>query len=79
VPDPMSAKLVAALDDTRPSATPAQPEPAVVGDRETVSALKSVVSRVGIEPTTRRLRERLAPVRRLPPRIFALILSPKAS
>jgi hypothetical protein len=57
LPDPMSAKLVDALDDTRPSATPAQPEAAVVGDRETLSALKSVVSRVGIEPTTRRLRD----------------------
>jgi integrase len=56
LPDPMSAKLVDALDDARPSATPAQPNAAVVGDRATLSLLESVVSRVGIEPTTRRLR-----------------------
>jgi integrase len=44
------------LDDAQPSATPAQPEAAIVGDQNAVSALECVVSRVGIEPTTRRLR-----------------------
>ena len=45
------------LDDvTQPSATPAQPEAIAAGASQTLSALETVVSRVGIEPTTRRLR-----------------------
>src|SRR3954452_7522861 len=44
------------LDDAQPSATPAQPEAITATARDRVSAVESVVSRVGIEPTTRRLR-----------------------
>jgi hypothetical protein len=47
------------LDDScvkQPDATPAQPTAIAVNQREAVSLLESVVSRVGIEPTTRRLR-----------------------
>jgi integrase len=44
------------LDDAQPNATPAQPAALVAEGSPSVSALESVVSRVGIEPTTRRLR-----------------------
>lgn len=44
------------LDDAPPIATPAQPAMAVGDDQNALSLLESVVSRVGIEPTTRRLR-----------------------
>jgi hypothetical protein len=44
------------LDDAQPSATQAQPNAILASPRLSVSRLQSVVSRVGIEPTTRRLR-----------------------
>ena len=56
LPDTAGEKDVDRLDQTRPNATPAQPASNVAPGEETVSRFKSVVSRVGIEPTTRRLR-----------------------
>jgi len=56
LPDPSREKLVDRLDATQPDATPAQPEAENREWRNALSALGSVVSRVGIEPTTRRLR-----------------------
>ena len=44
------------LDDAQPSATPAQPGEKIAVGEKTVSALQRVVSRLGIEPRTRRLR-----------------------
>ena len=74
LPDTTGRKGVDRLDDVQPYATPAQPEALTVNEKNQLSALSRVVSRVGIEPTTRRLRERLAAVRRSPARVFALIL-----
>ena len=56
LPDTSARKGVDRLDDTQRSATPAQPEALTVNERNQLSALSTVVSRVGIEPTTRRLR-----------------------
>jgi len=56
LPDTSARKGVDRLDDTQASATPAQPEALTVNERNQLSALSTVVSRVGIEPTTRRLR-----------------------
>jgi len=56
LPDPTSEKLVDALDDAAPDVPQAAPQAFDDGDRKLLSGLKSVVSRVGIEPTTRRLR-----------------------
>jgi integrase len=58
-------------DEPQPSATPAQPEVVPAGTSQTLSALDGVVSRVGIEPTTRRLRVRLGGVHWMPPFLFA--------
>ena len=44
------------LDDAQPSATPAQPDEQIAVGEKPVSALSRVVSRLGIEPRTRRLR-----------------------
>jgi integrase len=44
------------LDDTHLAATPAQPAAEDDADQNALSRVESVVSRVGIEPTTRRLR-----------------------
>ena len=44
------------LDDAPLNATQAPPDSIVVDDQKPLSALEAVVSRVGIEPTTRRLR-----------------------
>ena len=56
LPDAAHAKLVDALDDAIPDAPQAPPR--IVNDDQKIplSLLESVVSRVGIEPTTRRLR-----------------------
>ena len=56
LPDTSARKGVDRLDDTQASATPAQPEALTVNEKNQLSALSTVVSRVGIEPTTRRLR-----------------------
>ena len=56
LPDPTSEKLVDGLDDAAPDGPQAAPQEFDESDRELLSGLKSVVSRVGIEPTTRRLR-----------------------
>jgi hypothetical protein len=58
------------LDDAQPSATPAQPEALSVSEKSELSALSRMVSRVGIEPTTRRLRVRLGGVRWVPSFLF---------
>jgi integrase len=44
------------LDDAQPNATPAQPAQEIAVGENAVSALQRVVSRLGIEPRTRRLR-----------------------
>jgi integrase len=53
-------------DTTQPSATPAQPEAEIPDDQIDVSPLLGMVSRDGIEPSTRRLRVRPWGVRRVP-------------
>jgi hypothetical protein len=49
-------KLVDLLDAARPNASQAHPAALDEVDQKTLSALSEMVSRVGIEPTTRRLR-----------------------
>jgi integrase len=56
LPDATAWRGVDWLDDARPSATPAQPARKVAVGENALSRYGSVVSRVGIEPTTRRLR-----------------------
>ena len=56
VPDASAAKAVDLLDDTQPSATQTQPSTRSGEWRNAVSPYGRMVSRVGIEPTTRRLR-----------------------
>jgi integrase-like protein len=55
LPDASSAKLVDVLDDA-PHVTQTSPGASDDADQQALSRLQSVVSRVGIEPTTRRLR-----------------------
>jgi hypothetical protein len=50
-------KLVNALDDAAPHGTQTAPTGWSDADQKAVSALNAVVSLVGIEPTTRRLRD----------------------
>jgi hypothetical protein len=50
--------------------------PAISYLRRTESRNESVVSRLGIEPRTRRLRERLVAVRQCPPSTFPLVYHP---
>ena len=57
VPDASAVRAVDWLDDTQPSATQTQPTSRSEEWRSALSALNGVVSRVGIEPTTRRLRD----------------------
>ena len=57
LPDPTSEKLVDALDDAAADGPQAAPQAFDDRDRKLLSALHGVVSRVGIEPTTRRLRD----------------------
>jgi hypothetical protein len=54
-----------------PNGTPAAPTGADEEHTNALSALNAVVSRVGIEPTTHRLRERVAAVRPFPLDAFA--------
>jgi len=56
LPDASREKLVNLLDDAHPSASQTHPDALTVDERNQLSALSTVVSRVGIEPTTRRLR-----------------------
>jgi integrase len=56
LPESTAWKGVDCLDDTRPSATPAQPARTIAVGETALSAYGAMVSRVGIEPTTRRLR-----------------------
>ena len=56
LPDTSARKGVDRLDDAQPSATPAQPEALTVNEKNQLSRLAGVVSREGIEPSTRRLR-----------------------
>ena len=52
----LSGNLVDLLDDGRPAASQAHPEPITQRSRVAVSRLFGVVSQEGIEPSTRRLR-----------------------
>jgi len=54
LPDTSARKGVDRLDDTQPSATPAEPEALTVNERNQLSRLSTVVSRTGIEPARRR-------------------------
>jgi integrase len=56
VPDASTVRAVDLLDDTQPSATQTQPTARSEEWRTPLSAYGRMVSRVGIEPTTRRLR-----------------------
>jgi integrase len=56
LPDASRERLVDRLDAMQPSATPAQPKRSDVNNQMPLRALKSMVSRGGIEPPTRRLR-----------------------
>jgi len=56
LPDVSRTRAVDLLDGRQPSATPAQPARVEGEWRSAVTAYGAVVSRVGIEPTTRRLR-----------------------
>jgi len=56
LPDASRTRAVDLLDGAQPTATPAQPAAADGEWKTALSAVGSVVSRVGIEPTTRRLR-----------------------
>jgi len=67
LPDKSLEKLVDVLDDTAPRGTQTAPAASVGALQKVVSGLESVVSRVGIEPTTRRLRERRGGVHWMPP------------
>jgi Phage integrase family len=56
LPESTASKIVDWLDDARPSATPAQPARKIAVGENPLSHYGAMVSRVGIEPTTRRLR-----------------------
>jgi integrase len=56
LPEATSERGVDRLDETQPSATPAQPAARAVGDERRLSHWGIMVSRDGIEPSTRRLR-----------------------
>jgi len=56
LPDASKEKLVNLLDAEQPLATPAQPEALTIAEKNQLSALNGMVSREGIEPSTRRLR-----------------------
>jgi integrase len=56
MPDDIRRKGVDRLDEAQPAATPAQPARKIAVGENAVSALQRVVSRLGIEPRTRRLR-----------------------
>ena len=66
-------KTVGLLDDTRPSAPRTQPASESAEWKSALSLYGRVVSQLGIEPRTRRLRERLVPARRRPPGRFSSI------
>ena len=67
LPDASMRRLVNLLDDAASDGTQAAPRAVRDEYQIPLSAVNAVVSRVGIEPTTRRLRERLATVQqRLP-------------
>ena len=70
--DATTLKAVDLLDDTQPSATQTQPTSRPEEWKNAVSLYARMVSRVGIEPTTRRLRVRRGGVRWMPPLYFAL-------
>jgi hypothetical protein len=71
LPDRMNQKLVDSLDDAAPRGPQTAPTTMDAYDQDALSALDAVVSRVGIEPTTRRLRERLVAVHSYPAGVFA--------
>ena len=56
LPDDRRRRGVDLLDETQPDATPAQPARGLAVGENAVSPLGRVVSRLGIEPRTRRLR-----------------------
>jgi integrase len=56
LPESTAWKGVDWLDDTQASATPAQPDRKIAVGEHALSPYGAMVSRVGIEPTTRRLR-----------------------
>jgi hypothetical protein len=56
LPNDSTVKLVDVLDDASPPVTPASPAMKSKIDQNALSRLARMVSRVGIEPTTRRLR-----------------------
>ena len=56
LPDVSRTRAVDLLDGTQPAAPPAQPAAVDAKWKNALSAVGAVVSRVGIEPTTRRLR-----------------------
>src|SRR5947207_739188 len=56
LPDSSTVKLVDVLDDASPRVTQASPAMKSEVDQNALSRLPRMVSRVGIEPTTRRLR-----------------------
>ena len=56
LPDTTARKGVDRLDESRTPATPAQPKALTEREKIQLSRVNAVVSRVGIEPTTRRLR-----------------------
>ena len=56
LPDETRRRGVDRLDETQPSATPAQPARKIAVGENAVSLGRKVVSRLGIEPRTRRLR-----------------------
>ena len=56
LPDHSFEKLVDALDDTAPRGPQTAPVASTEEVQKAISGMESVVSRVGIEPTTRRLR-----------------------
>ncbi len=56
LPDTSGTKGVDRLDETQPSATPAQPHAQSAPRENPLSPLWRMVSRDGIEPSTRRLR-----------------------
>ena len=62
LPDASREKLVDALEDTSPRVTQTSPMTSDEEVQRAVSGLESVVSRVGIEPPTRRLRVSQSPL-----------------
>ena len=57
LPDVSRVQLVDTLDDTSPDVTQASPSASSADVQNALTRLGSVVSREGIEPSTRRLRE----------------------